>query len=193
MTIKVYISGICGSHEVRKHQQRVLFILQGLPIDLQIVDITEPGRDDDLVFMQEEAKKHDKKTQLPPQIFNDSKYCGDYADFELANDDDEIMRFLKLETSVPKSEEIKETVSQNGHTNNLENSEVNEEPSLNSVQENNISNDKDVSLNDLESNVTGENIETSVDDDNKKDIQEVNVSEKKNVEGSEEESEEETV
>lgn len=61
---------------MRKQQQRVLFILQSLPIDLQVIDITEPGRDEDLVFMQEGAKKHDKKTQLPPQIFNGNDYCG---------------------------------------------------------------------------------------------------------------------
>ncbi|XP_054716245.1 SH3 domain-binding glutamic acid-rich protein homolog isoform X2 [Uloborus diversus] len=115
MTIKVYVSGICGSHEVRKQQQRVLFILQSLPIDLQVIDITEPGRDEDLTYMQEEAKKHNKSTQLPPQIFNDDKYCGDYADFELANDDDVIMSFLKLEDSSEKKVETAgDVITQNG-------------------------------------------------------------------------------
>lgn len=68
---------------MRKLQQRVLFILQSLPIDLQVIDVTEPGRDDDLNFMQETVKKHDKKTQLPPQIFNDDAYCGVCCNFLL--------------------------------------------------------------------------------------------------------------
>ncbi|XP_035213192.1 SH3 domain-binding glutamic acid-rich protein homolog isoform X2 [Stegodyphus dumicola] len=91
-----------------------------MPIDLQIIDVTEPGRDEDLAFMQEEAKKHNKKTQLPPQIFNDDVYCGDYADFEVANDDDDIMRFLKLETGPTKSELLNnaapesDVITQNG-------------------------------------------------------------------------------
>ncbi|GFT42318.1 SH3 domain-binding glutamic acid-rich protein homolog [Nephila pilipes] len=141
MTIKVYTSGICGSQEVRKQQQRVIFILQSLPIDLQIIDVTDPGRDEDLTFMQEAAKKHDKKTQLPPQIFNENEYCGDYADFELANDDDEIMRFLKLEDSKSKAETItntesEEIITQNGienHEINQENPTNNEEPISNGI------------------------------------------------------------
>ncbi|GBM07201.1 hypothetical protein AVEN_15440-1 [Araneus ventricosus] len=80
MTIKVYISGICGSQEIRKQQQRVVFILQGLQVELQIIDVTDPGKDEDLTFMQEEAKKHGKKTQLPPQIFNENEYCGVCSD-----------------------------------------------------------------------------------------------------------------
>ncbi|KAF8773256.1 SH3 domain-binding glutamic acid-rich protein like [Argiope bruennichi] len=129
MTIKVYISGICGSQEIRKQQQRVIFILQGLQVDLQIIDVTDPGRDEDLVFMQEEAKKHGKKTQLPPQIFNENEYCGDYADFEMANDDDEIMKFLKLETGPSKAETLKsaepsgDVITLNG----VDNHEANEE------------------------------------------------------------------
>lgn len=126
MTIKVYTSGICGSQEVRKQQQRVIFILQSLPIDLQIIDVTDPGREEDLALMQEAAKKHDKKTQLPPQIFNENEYCGDYADFEMANDDDEILRFLKLEDGKSKSEAIinaEEKITQNG----IENHETNQQ------------------------------------------------------------------
>lgn len=132
MTIKVYISGICGSQEVRKHQQRVLFILQSLPIDLQVIDVTEPGRDEDLTFMQETAKKHEKKTQLPPQIFNGNEYCGDYADFELANDDDDIMKFLKLESGPLKAEILKsggtleDIITQNGIGNHENDKEVSE-------------------------------------------------------------------
>ncbi|KAG8200098.1 hypothetical protein JTE90_001954 [Oedothorax gibbosus] len=154
MVIKVYISGICGSHEVRKQQQRVLFILQSLPIDLQIVDITEPGREEDLTFMQEVAKEHNKKTQLPPQIFNGEDYCGDYSDFEVANDDDRIMGFLKLESEAPVTQNhqtngVSETVAENNsenHVDEIDNTEkdnVEEAKDLGDVEERNQKDDEE--------------------------------------------------
>ncbi|XP_067120376.1 SH3 domain-binding glutamic acid-rich protein homolog [Centruroides vittatus] len=97
MAIKVYISGVCGSQEVRKRQQRVLFVLTSMKIDYEVVDVTEPGRDEDKEFMKEECKKHNKENVLPPQIFNDNEYCGDYSDFEVANDDDKLLVFLKMQ------------------------------------------------------------------------------------------------
>ena len=33
---------------------------------------------------------------LAPQIFNDDAYCGDYADFDLANKSGSLEAFLKL-------------------------------------------------------------------------------------------------
>ena len=33
---------------------------------------------------------------LAPQIFNDDDYCGDYADFDLANKGGSLEMFLKL-------------------------------------------------------------------------------------------------
>lgn len=136
MTIKVYISGICGSQEVRKRQQRVLFILQSMAIDLQVIDVTEPGREEELTFMQEECKKHEKKDPLPPQIFNDNEYCGDYGDFQLANDDDVVLRFLKLESGETLPSPAKDTAITNGITDHeevkpeiQENHEVPQEPS----------------------------------------------------------------
>ncbi|KAL1380247.1 hypothetical protein pipiens_014351 [Culex pipiens pipiens] len=38
---------------------------------------------------------------LPPQLFNDSEYCGDYDDFDLANEIDNLEVFLKLEAPKP--------------------------------------------------------------------------------------------
>ncbi|GIX79819.1 SH3 domain-binding glutamic acid-rich protein homolog [Caerostris extrusa] len=202
MTIKVFISGICGSQEVRKQQQRVVFILQSLPIDLQVIDITDPGREEDLNFMQEEAKKHDKKTQLPPQIFNDSEYCGDYADFELANDDDEIMRFLKLESGPSKSEILNsaestgEVITQNGITNHGTNEDTPtlEEPISNGVNDvNSVAKEPELVSTeaDEEINVVAENLVT--DEAEVKEESEIpSKNEEAAKESSEEESEEES-
>ena len=192
MTIKVYISGICGSQEVRKLQQRVLFILQSLPIDLQVIDVTEPGKGEDLIFMQDTAKKHNKKTQLPPQIFNDNDYCGDYADFELANDDDEIMKFLKLESGPSKAEILKsgDTITQNGigtHENDKEISETQETVNTTEVGELDA-NDSNVILNSEEK--TAENETTPDAGEGEQRVSESNET-KEEVPSDEEESEEE--
>ncbi|XP_013779175.1 SH3 domain-binding glutamic acid-rich protein homolog [Limulus polyphemus] len=96
MVVKVYVSGISASKEVKKHQQRVLMILDSLKVCYETVDITEPGKEDQRSYMQENCKKSSGRSVLPPQFFNDEDYCGDYEDFELANEDDELMKFLKL-------------------------------------------------------------------------------------------------
>ncbi|KFM61428.1 SH3 domain-binding glutamic acid-rich protein-like protein, partial [Stegodyphus mimosarum] len=115
MVIKVYISGISGNHEIRKHQQRVLFILSSLKIDFEIIDITEIGKEEEREFMRNQCKLHKKENPLPPQIFNNDDYCGDYEDFETANEDNELMFFLKLKnklSSEDSDEEKKEMDNQ---------------------------------------------------------------------------------
>lgn len=99
MAIKVYISGISASQEVRKHQQRVLFILESLKIEHEVVDITEPDREEDKAFMREACSKHERANALPPQIFNGADYLGDYDDFEVATESDNLRAFLQLPPS----------------------------------------------------------------------------------------------
>lgn len=54
--------------------------------------------------MREECRKHDRPNALPPQIFNDDVYCGDYNDFEAANEEQYLLKFLKLEKHVSTAE-----------------------------------------------------------------------------------------
>ncbi|XP_038210168.1 SH3 domain-binding glutamic acid-rich protein homolog [Zerene cesonia] len=115
MVVKVYISGISGNKEVKKRQQRVLMILDSKNIKYEIIDITEPGRESDKDFMQNNAKSNggtvsdpNPRSPLPPQVFNDEEYCGDYDQFDLANEVDTLEQFLKVE--VP-SEEPQATVA----------------------------------------------------------------------------------
>nr|AGM33000.1 glutaredoxin GRX-like domain containing protein [Coptotermes formosanus] len=104
MVVKVYISGISGNKEVKKHQQRVLMILDSKNIEYVVVDITEPGKENEKEFMQQNSKAKEAKHPLPPQIFNDDDYCGDYEEFDLANEIDELDKFLKLSVSVSTAE-----------------------------------------------------------------------------------------
>ncbi|CAH1392272.1 unnamed protein product [Nezara viridula] len=96
MVIKVYTSGISGNKEVKKRQQRIMMILDSKGINYEAIDITEPGRELDKHFMQDNAKAKDSKHPLPPQIFNEEDYCGDYEGFDLANENDVLEAFLKL-------------------------------------------------------------------------------------------------
>lgn len=127
MVIKVYISGMSGSKEVKKRQQRVSMILDSKHIPYTIIDITEPGQEQEKDFMQKNSE-HNGSTisdptprhPLPPQLFNDAEYCGDYDDFDLANEVDNLEVFLKLEAPKPaaaapvSSEEVSPDEQKNG-------------------------------------------------------------------------------
>ncbi|XP_044751988.1 SH3 domain-binding glutamic acid-rich protein homolog [Coccinella septempunctata] len=104
MVVKVYISGISGNKEVKKRQQRVLLILDSKNIKYDVIDIAEPGSEEQKDFMQNNSTSlgetigdPNPRHPLPPQIFNDDVYCGDYDQFDMANEIDEMEKFLKLE------------------------------------------------------------------------------------------------
>lgn len=125
MVVKVYISGISGNKEVKKRQQRVLMILDSKNIKYDVIDITEPGREDDKDFMQNNAKSNggtvsdpNPRSPLPPQIFNDEEYCGDYDQFDLANEVDTLEQFLKVE--VPLEEETSQAETEKAVNGNVD-------------------------------------------------------------------------
>lgn len=60
-------------------------ILDSKNIKYDIVDITEPGKENEKEFMQEKSTNkgatisdQDPRHALPPQIFADDEYCGEY-------------------------------------------------------------------------------------------------------------------
>ncbi|KPU78697.1 uncharacterized protein Dana_GF23792, isoform B [Drosophila ananassae] len=103
MVLKVYVSGMSGNKEVKKRQQRVLMILDSKNIQYDTVDITEPGKESEKELMQNKSTSNggtvsdpEPRHPLPPQIFNDEDYCGDYDAFDMANEIDTLEVFLKL-------------------------------------------------------------------------------------------------
>ncbi|XP_032291033.1 SH3 domain-binding glutamic acid-rich protein homolog isoform X3 [Drosophila virilis] len=103
MVLKVYVSGMSGNKEVKKRQQRVLMILDSKNIQYDTVDITEPGKEGEKELMQNKSTSNggtvsdpEPRHPLPPQIFNDDEYCGDYDAFDMANEIDTLEVFLKL-------------------------------------------------------------------------------------------------
>lgn len=97
MVIKVYVSLISCSQEIKKNQQRTIMILESKNIPYVAIDITDPS--------QEEAKEYVVKTAIPkpnakvpvtPQIFNEADYCGDFDQLDMSNECDTLGDFLKL-------------------------------------------------------------------------------------------------
>lgn len=62
--------------QVKKRQQRVTMILESKNVAYSVIDITEPGKESDKEFMQQNSKTRESKHPLPPQIFNEETYCG---------------------------------------------------------------------------------------------------------------------
>eukprot|EP00072_Mus_musculus_P070790 XP_017172553.1 PREDICTED: SH3 domain-binding glutamic acid-rich protein isoform X2 [Mus musculus] len=103
----------CGTHEVskiRKKQQEVVGFLEANKIDFKELDIA--GDEDNRKWMRENVpgeKKPQNGIPLPPQIFNEEQYCGDFDSFFSAKEENIIYSFLGLApppgSKVTKSEE----------------------------------------------------------------------------------------
>lgn len=105
--IKVYMSGNSGNKEIVTAQQRIIMILSSMKIKFIPIDIAAPGMEDDTNFMRAHAKKKEgQRHVLPPQLFNCEKYCGDFEDFDLANEDDVLEEFLGIPRKNPKPEPV---------------------------------------------------------------------------------------
>lgn len=51
-------------------------ILDSKNVEYEVIDITEPGKEDEKEFMQGNSTAKNSKYPLPPQIFNEEDYCG---------------------------------------------------------------------------------------------------------------------
>ncbi len=91
MVIKVYVSTVSSNLEIKKQQQRIEFILSSKKIQFESIDIS--SSEEDKTKMRELCG--DEKA-LPPQIANDDVYCGDFAKFEEAVEDEILEQFLKM-------------------------------------------------------------------------------------------------
>ncbi|KAM9783157.1 SH3 domain-binding glutamic acid-rich-like protein 2 [Neosynchiropus ocellatus] len=97
MVIKVYIASSSGSIAVKKHQQEVVDFLEANRISFQEVDITMLEEERLWMFRNVPPEKRPEKgNPLPPQIFNQDQYCGDYEDFFLSKEDNTVFAFLGL-------------------------------------------------------------------------------------------------
>ncbi|GAA6234232.1 SH3 domain-binding glutamic acid-rich-like protein 3 [Lates japonicus] len=91
MPVTVFYSSVCGSLEMRKRQDRIIFVLSSKNIPYKLVDISQNSDDKDLM-----RQRAGDPTALPPQICNGDVYCGDFIAFENAIEMEELDAFLKL-------------------------------------------------------------------------------------------------
>ncbi|XP_075817258.1 SH3 domain-binding glutamic acid-rich protein isoform X2 [Microtus pennsylvanicus] len=82
---------------IRKKQQEVVGFLEANKIDFKELDIA--GDEDNRKWMRENVpgeKKPQNGIPLPPQIFNEEHYCGDFDSFFSAKEENIIYSFLGL-------------------------------------------------------------------------------------------------
>uniref|UniRef100_A0A8C5YY38 SH3 domain binding glutamate rich protein n=1 Tax=Marmota marmota marmota TaxID=9994 RepID=A0A8C5YY38_MARMA len=92
----IYFESSKSSH-IRKKQQEVVGFLEANKIDFKELDIA--GDEDNRRWMRENVpgeKKPQNGIPLPPQIFNEEQYCGDFDSFFSAKEENIIYSFLGL-------------------------------------------------------------------------------------------------
>ncbi|XP_039986944.1 SH3 domain-binding glutamic acid-rich protein isoform X2 [Xiphias gladius] len=97
MVIKVFLASSSGSTAIKKKQQDVVAFLEALKVDYTQLDIA--CNEDNRMWMRQNvpaAKKPANGIPLPPQIFNEESYCGDYETFFDAKEDNSVYAFLGL-------------------------------------------------------------------------------------------------
>ncbi|KAI4819459.1 hypothetical protein KUCAC02_004705, partial [Chaenocephalus aceratus] len=105
MVIKVYIASSSGSTSIKKQQQDVKGFLAANKIEFEECDIA--ANEGNRKWMRENVPEESRPATgnpLPPQIFNESKYCGNYEAFFDAREDNAVYAFLGL-TAPPGSKE----------------------------------------------------------------------------------------
>ncbi|XP_030065195.1 adapter SH3BGRL [Microcaecilia unicolor] len=105
MVIKVYIATSSGSTSIKKRQQDILGFFDAVNIEYEEKDIA--ANEENRKWMRENVPENSRPTSgnpLPPQIFNDSQYCGDYDAFFEARENNAVYAFLGI-TAPPGSKE----------------------------------------------------------------------------------------
>ncbi|XP_037836856.1 SH3 domain-binding glutamic acid-rich protein isoform X3 [Kryptolebias marmoratus] len=121
MVIKVFLATSSGSTAIKKKQQDVVGFLEALKVDYAELDIA--CNEQNRMWMRQnvpEEKKPANGIPLPPQIFNEDSYCGDYDTFFDAKEDNSVFAFLGLAPPPGSKEALqadKKHILQNGtHT-----------------------------------------------------------------------------
>ncbi|CAF93205.1 unnamed protein product [Tetraodon nigroviridis] len=115
MVIKVFLATSSGSTAIKKKQQDVVGFLEALKVDYTQLDIA--CNEENRMWMRQNVPTEMKPSNgipLPPQIFNDDNYCGDYDTFFNAKEDNTVYSFLGLPPP-PGSKEAQQThIMENG-------------------------------------------------------------------------------
>ncbi|XP_048458733.1 SH3 domain-binding glutamic acid-rich-like protein [Rhincodon typus] len=129
MVIKVFIASQSGSTAIKKKQQDVLGFLEANKIDFKELDIA--ANEDNRKWMRENVpgeKRPQNGIPLPPQIFNDELYCGDFEAFFNAKEDNGVYAFLGLDPPPGSKEAHQAAIIQNGEVPENDKADGNELP-----------------------------------------------------------------
>jgi len=108
MGVRIFLSRNTGNKEIETSQQKILMVLTTRVIPFDTIDISAPGMEEMRRFMRERGRKREgQRNVLPPQIFNGEEYRGDYEEFDIANEDDDLEEFLGIPRKNPKVVPIK--------------------------------------------------------------------------------------
>ncbi|XP_033986984.1 SH3 domain-binding glutamic acid-rich-like protein 3 [Trematomus bernacchii] len=91
MGIKLYYTTVTASRTVKSQQAEVMRILESKSIQYELIDISVGGE-----LRDEMRSKAGNPAAVPPQLFNEDQYCGDYEMFSDAVEDDTMDQFLKM-------------------------------------------------------------------------------------------------
>ncbi|XP_063763209.1 SH3 domain-binding glutamic acid-rich protein isoform X22 [Eleginops maclovinus] len=126
MVIKVFLASSSGSTAIKKKQQDVVGFLEALKVEYAQLDIA--CSEENRMWMRQnvpQEKKPSNGIPLPPQIFNEEGYCGDYETFFDAKEDNAVFAFLGLPPP-PGSKEVPEE-GRNGNAHSDEEQAADEE------------------------------------------------------------------
>lgn len=91
MGVKLYYTTVTASRTIKSQQSEVIRILDSKGIKYQLIDISLGGE-----LRDEMRNKAGDPTAVPPQLFNEDQYCGNFEMFQDAVEEDAVEQFLKL-------------------------------------------------------------------------------------------------
>lgn len=91
MGVKLYYTTVTASRTIKSQQSEVIRILDSKGIKYQLIDISLGGE-----LRDEMRNKAGDPTAVPPQLFNEDQYCGNFDMFQDAVEEDAVEQFLKL-------------------------------------------------------------------------------------------------
>ncbi|XP_013403262.1 SH3 domain-binding glutamic acid-rich-like protein isoform X1 [Lingula anatina] len=136
MVIKLYMSSLSGSTEIKKKQSKIKDLLESLKIEFEEIDISDHRNEKQKEFMRNNSKgKKEGETPIAPQLFNDDKYLGDYDAFLDATENEQIYEFFQLQS--PKKDKKSEEVitNKNGDVEEEEKTDKEKEQDSTSVED----------------------------------------------------------
>ncbi|XP_062980990.1 SH3 domain-binding glutamic acid-rich-like protein 2 [Elgaria multicarinata webbii] len=105
MVIRVFVASSSCSVAIKKRQQDIVQFLEANKIDFVEVDITMSEEQRRWMYKNiPQDKLPAQGNPLPPQIFSDDQYCGDYDSFFESKESNTVLTFLGLKPGLASKE-----------------------------------------------------------------------------------------